>query len=130
MRRATVVVISVLGSVFAALLVTDYLGGLPSVSKALGSCKADATSRLVGVRFSRSDPEIEDRYGYYAKHADLVIACMEAQGYQLDTRGAAAVGRSIRKEQKTQEERDFFSAVFWDEAVTSEKYWHRRWFWE
>lgn len=128
--RSAKPVILICALIFVSLALLDYFGATQTVSKALGQCKLEAGNRLVGVRMSSTDPEVEDRYGYYSKHADLIASCMEARGYQLDKYEATHFAVESMKHYKDDEVRNLVFAVNSDQAVQFENLWHRRWFWQ
>ena len=69
----------------ALFFAAGYLGLLPSVSRTMGSCKLQATSRLATLSRNDSAPIDDPRNDrWFSVHAEMVQFCMEANGYKLD----------------------------------------------
>ena len=117
-----------LSVVVAVLLVADFFNLLPSLPRALGTCKAEATTGLAGLRREDDQPSSDERnYEWHSKHAEIVQACMEAHGYKFDKRAAAVMVTGIMERNKY--DTGAVGAVD-DTAAQIERYWSRRWFWQ
>ncbi len=115
-------------TVLVAVIVADFLGFLPTLSRALAQCKADAFKQLINVKRFDDKPVTDSvNVVYFSKHTELVQTCMESRGYIFDDRNVAIQVTQTMKMLRADPK--MIASLNYDQ-IQLERNWHRRWFWQ
>jgi len=120
-------IFAVLG-ITAAAMAADSAGLFPSLPRTLGKCKMEALTHSSPLKL-RSAEAIDStgNQEYFDKYAALVTACMESNGYRIDS---SAKSRYTLNAVKTMDHNTGVMPEANYSAVQIESFWQRRWFWQ